>query len=200
MDAVVVAFIPGVHVAAEGAGDVPFLELVQQEEGFLAGEGRCELEELGPEDVRVREHEGVAIHGGSVVIFPVQDPPVDQVDLRLPEGTAGGIQEDEVVEDDVITQVHDHVDLIEGRVEDIGPQGPSVPRDVVVSHNREERIDNLVVQERAGIGIGIVVTHIFVGVHLVVMLFQIYVMIQMYFKRLLKMIYRTNLIHSLMES
>ena len=113
VDAVVVALVPGVDMAAEGAGDVPFLELVQQEEGFLPGEGGGKLEELRAEDVGVREHEGIAVLGGTVVILAVQDPLVDQVDLPLSEGSAGGVQEDQVVKSDLpVLQEHDHVDLV----------------------------------------------------------------------------------------
>ena len=154
-------------MAAEGAGDVPFLELVQQEEGFLPGEGGGELEELRTEDVRMGEDEGVPVRRSPFGILSIQHTLVDQVDLRLPERSAGGVQEDQVVKSDLpVLQEHDHVDLVEGGMKDIGPQGPPVVRDIMIPYDREKRIHDLVIQVHGGLLFLRVVAHILVSIYL----------------------------------
>ena len=87
--AVVIALVPGMDMAAEYAGYFPFLELIQQEERFFAGEGRRELEELGTENIRVRKDEGVPVDGTAVIVRSVEYSLPDEVDLRSTERCAG---------------------------------------------------------------------------------------------------------------
>ena len=112
VDAVVVAFVPGVDMAAEYAGDIPFFEFVEQVEGFFACEGRSEFVELRTEDVGVGEDEGIAV--AAFQVFAVEDTFFDEFDLRLAERAAGRVQEDEMVEGDVpILEKDDYVDFVE---------------------------------------------------------------------------------------
>ena len=72
-----------------------------------------------------------------------------------------------MVEDDVpILLDNEDIDLIERRMENIGPQRPTVVGDVVVADHREERVGDLVVGHRrsAGAVINIMITVIRHGI------------------------------------
>ena len=76
IDHVVEALIPLVYMTAEHYRCVPFVELLEQEVGFLAREGRGKLETLRQEDVGVAEDESVA-----VMPLAVEHTSLDKVDL-----------------------------------------------------------------------------------------------------------------------
>ncbi len=72
----------------------------------------------------------------------------------------------------VVKKVED-IDLVEGRVEDIAPQGPAVVGDVMVAYHREEGEGDFLIGGAERVFVLVGVGHPFVLVFLVVILFHI---------------------------
>ena len=93
------------------------------------------------------EHEGVAAFEAYIFfyVFCIQNTFLDESHLLLAERATGSVEEDKVV---VLLRIaQNDIELIEGRVEDVAPQRPTVVSEVVIAYHGIERIINILIAE-----------------------------------------------------
>ena len=93
------------------------------------------------------EHEGVAAFEAYIFfyVFCIQNTFLDESHLLLAERATGSVEEDKVV---VLLRIaQNDIELIEGRVEDVAPQRPTVVSKVVIAYHGIERIINILIAE-----------------------------------------------------